>query len=186
VEILVVDIETAGFLYNEGTIVEMGIVGLDLESGERELLLDAVVREKQLTEQHLTDEEYTWIFQNSTLTPEMVRDAPPAGTTYRMARDIFSDPRYRGVTAYNKKFDLMYLRDRGFVIVGLPCPMLLATEVVRIPFPNGKCCKWPTVEQAYNFFFPDSEYVETHRAADDAMHEAQIVYELFKRGKYPL
>ena len=125
-----------------------------------------------------------WIFENSSLTPEMVRQAPPASEVFKQAQAIFSDPDYRGTTAYNKKFDLGLLRDRGLKIIGLPCLMLLSTPLVKMPFPNGKCCKWPKVEEAYQFFFPDRDYQEKHRGADDAMHEAEIAYELHKRGMF--
>ncbi len=183
-KVLVVDIETAGFLYNGGTIVEIGIVGLDLETGERTVLLDSLLKEVCLKDEHFHEEPLNWIFENSTLTPEMVREAPSAEEVFGQAQTLFNDPDYRGATAYNKKFDFGYLRDRGLEITGLPCPMLLSTDIVQMTFPNGKCCKWPKVEEAFRFFFPDSEYHETHRGADDAFHEAEIVYELHKRGMF--
>ena len=183
-KVLVIDIETAGFLYNGGTIVELGIVELDLEDGGRSIVLDSLLQEDMLTEEHFTDEQYNWIFENSTITPEMVREAPPAKEVFKRAQAIFRDPQYRGATAFNKKFDFTFLRDRGLEIEGLPCPMLLSTPLVGVPFANGKCCKWPKVEEAYRFFFPDREYVEAHRGADDAMHEAEIVYRLHTLGKF--
>jgi len=183
-KVLIVDIETAGFLYNGGTIIELGIVGLDLETGERTVLLDSVLQEDCLTKEHFTEEPNNWIFENSTLTPEMVQQAPPAEEVFKQAQALFNDDTYRGATAFNKTFDFSFLRDRGLFIEGLPCPMLLSTNLVRVPFANGKCCKWPKVEEAYNFFFPNQEYHEAHRGADDALHEAEIVFELHKRGVF--
>ena len=180
-KVLVVDIETAGFLYNGGTIVEIGIVGLDLETGERTILLDSLLQEPILKDEHFNEEPLNWVFENSALTPEMVREAPQAEEVFRRAQAIFDNRDYRGATAFNKQFDFSFLRDRGLVIKGLPCLMLLSTPLVKIPFPNGKCCKWPKVEEAYQFFFPGRSYREEHRGANDAMHEAEIVYELHKR-----
>jgi DNA polymerase-3 subunit epsilon len=180
----IVDIETAGFLHNGGAIVELGIVGLDLETGECTVLLDSALLETSIKDEHFTEGTYNWIFKNSTLTPEMVKEAPPAEEVFKQAQAIFNDPDYRGATAFNKAFDFSFLRDRGLFITGLPCPMLLSTELIKVPFPNGKCCKWPKVEEAYGFFFPDKDYRETHRGADDAMREAEIVYELHRRGLF--
>jgi hypothetical protein len=42
------------------------------------------------------------------------------------------------------------------------------------------------VEEAWEYFFPDNEYKEAHRALDDARHEALIVNELYKLGKFEI
>ncbi len=61
--------------------------------------------------------------------------------------------------------------------------MLVSTPICKCPNKNGRGgYKWPKVEEAYKHFFPESEYVELHRGADDAFHEADIVYELHKLG----
>ena len=63
--------------------------------------------------------------------------------------------------------------------------MLLATDVCKLPSRNGKPgYKWPSVEEAWKHFFPNTKYVEAHRGADDAKHEALIVYELYKMGLF--
>jgi hypothetical protein len=88
-----------------------------------------------------------------------------------------------GATAYNKGFDFSYLSDRGLSIRELECPMILSTDVCKLPSrPGYNQYKWPTVEQAYDHFFPGNQYQEAHRVFDDAMHEAQIVKELYERG----
>ena len=87
-------------------------------------------------------------------------------------------------TAYNKKFDFDFLRDRGLVIRDLPCPMILATDICKIPHANGYGNKWPKVQEAWDFFFPDTGYIEKHRGANDAEHEALIVHELHKLGVF--
>jgi DNA polymerase-3 subunit epsilon len=48
---------------------------------------------------------------------------------------------------------------------------------------NGS--KWAG-QEAYDFFFGKTDYIETHRGADDAFHEAEIVYELYKRGIFKI
>lgn len=45
---------------------------------------------------------------------------------------------------------------------------------------------WQKVEEAHLFFFGDVGYIEKHRGADDAFFEAEIVYELYKRGVFKI
>jgi DNA polymerase-3 subunit epsilon len=42
------------------------------------------------------------------------------------------------------------------------------------PNPGFRDAKWPKVEEAWEYFFPDTKYIEAHRALDDAQHEALI------------
>lgn len=182
-KILVLDIETTGFLDKGGSIVEIGIVELDLETGETEIVFDSLLREEILTEDHFK-EPFGWIFKNSDLTTEAVLAAPPAAEVFKQVQEIL-DSYPAGCTAYNKKFDFGYLRNRGLNVKDLPCPMLLSTDICKMRNPYGYSnYKWPKVEEAWAFFFPDQEYVEKHRGADDAVHEAKIVFELYKRGVF--
>ena len=63
--------------------------------------------------------------------------------------------------------------------------MLICTDVCKIQGKYGKY-KWPKVEEAWQHLFPEVDYVEKHRGADDAFHEAKIVHELIKMGKFNL
>lgn len=185
-KIAIVDLETTGFLQQKGLIVEIGVVGLNLNTGEIKTEFDSLINEPGLNTTH-TASPYGWIFQNSSLKYDQVCRAP------RLS-DIFSDiqailDRYpTGLTAYNTSFDLPFLRSRSFTFTALPCPMIAATPVVNLPpFPGKSSPKWPTVQETWNYLFgDDTGYVEAHRAADDARHEAKIVYELYKRGNYSL
>lgn len=184
-KILVLDIETTGFLNQGGSIVEIGIVELDLETGATEIILDTLLRENILTAKH-REEPLGWIFRNSNLTPEMVRDAPPEMDVFSHVQAIL-DSYPLGVTAFNKAFDFGFLKDRGLKIKELPCPMILSTPICKLPSRNGYGgYKWPSVEEAWKFFFPETEYNELHRGADDAVHEAKIVHELYKLGIFKI
>jgi DNA polymerase III epsilon subunit-like protein len=183
-EILIADIETTGFLNQGGSIVEVGIVSLDLDSGQVKTVFDSVCREPILTAKH-RNEPFGWIFKNSSLTVEEVKAAPAMEKLFSQIQDILNSYPL-GVTAYNKKFDFSFLKDRGFKIrKELPCPMLLATDVCKIPGKRGGY-KWPKVEEAWKHFFPSVPYIEQHRGADDAKHEAAIVYELYKMGVFKI
>ncbi len=180
--ILVLDIETTGFLKDDGSIVEIGIVELNLDTGEVTEIYDSVCREEMLRQRHRDG----WIFKNSSLTVEEVRNAPSFVKVKQEVQNIIN--RYPlGATAFNNKFDFDFLKNRGITFLReLPCPMKIATPICNIPFANGKGTKWPNVEEAYAHFFPDVEYKELHRGLDDAKHEAQIVYELYKMGHFKI
>jgi len=177
----VVDIETTGF-FPKGCIVEVGIASLDTETGEVTEVFDSVCHEDGMT----AKDRDAWIFDNSNLTVEMVRESPLL--TELLPELQFQFDSFDAVTAYNKSFDFTFLRDRGLVIEKeWPCPMKVATNVCKLPGRRRgrNDYKWPKVQEAWDFFFPNEPYVEAHRGCDDAMHEAKIVYALCLLGKMP-
>lgn len=182
-KILIIDIETTDFLQRGGKIVEIGMVELDLSNGEKKIIYDEVCYEKGVT---LQEVENSWIIKNSTLTVEAIRNSKPL---HQLASDIqdiinqYAD----GATAFNNTFDFGFLEHRGFSFPKkLPCPMKLSTDICKIPHPKTSGYKWPKVEEAHKFFFGDVGYIEQHRGADDAFHEADIVYQLYKMGIFKL
>ncbi len=179
--ILVVDIETTGFLNQDGKIVEIGMVLLNLNNGEVEPVYETLIRENGFGLNH-TRAPYGWIFQNSDLTADEVFDAPSLEDVRDEIQFLFDNHK---ATAFNKRFDFDFLRDRGFRINELPCPMIIATPITKLPSRNGyNSYKWPKVEEAWEHFFGNTGYIEAHRGMDDAAHEAKIVYELYKMGVF--
>lgn len=185
-KIAVIDIETTGFLNQGGSIVEIGIVELDLKNGEIKIVYDSLCRESILTAKH-KEEPFGWIFRNSDLTPEMVRYARPFEEVKKEVQNVINSYPL-GITAFNKRFDCDFLIDRGIEIKKeLPCPMILSTSICKLPNKNGYGgYKWPKVEEAFAHFFPDIQYTELHRGADDAKHEAMIVYKLYQLGIFKI
>lgn len=181
-KILVLDIETTGFLNNNGKIVEIGIVELDLSNGNVKTLFDKVMHERPITREEV---ENSWIVKNSSLTVEEIQNSKQL-VEYKPEIQEILNQYTDGCTAFNNTFDFGFLDSRGFYFPKkLACPMRISTNICKLPHRNGgRGYKWPTVEEAYKFFFGGmaEEYVELHRGADDAAHEAQIVYELFLRG----
>ena len=189
-KILILDIETTGFLNQGGSIVEIGIVDLDLDTGEINEVFNSCLREDILSAKH-REEPFGWIFKNSDLTIEEVREAPIAFEVLAVVQGILNTYSL-GCTAYNNTFDFGFLEDRGLKIKKLPCPMKLAAPVCKIPkkrrskSPTIKGFKSPNVEEAFHFFYPEINYVEKHRGLDDAKHEAMIVYKLYQMGVFKL
>ncbi|MNQ61466.1 hypothetical protein D3C85_757810 [compost metagenome] len=182
-KILILDLETTGFIDQGGKIVEVGIVELCLKTGNKKILFDQVTHEKGIT---LSEVENSWIVQNSTMTVDAIRNSKPLHELQSEIQNIL-DEYPEGCTAFNNAFDFGFMCSRGFVFPKkLACPMKLSTDVCKIPSPIGSGYKWPKVQEAYDFFFGKTDYIETHRGADDAFHEADIVLELYKRGIFKL
>lgn len=181
-KILIIDIETTGFTPKTGKIVEIGIVELDLSNGNKRIIFDEVTHETGIT---LEEVQSSWIVANSTLTVEMIRQSTKLDKLKPRIQQII-DSYPDGATAFNNVFDFRFMEDRGFVFPKkLACPMKLSTSICKLPGSRGDY-KWPKVPEAYEFFFGNTGYIETHRGADDAFHEADIVYELYKRGVFTL
>jgi len=183
-KILILDIETTHFLQKGGKIVEIGIVELDLTNGEKKIVFDEVCHETGITKKEV---ENAWIIANSDLTIEDIRHSRNLEKIREEVQNII-DQYPIGATAFNNAFDFGFLEDRNFTFPKkLGCPMKLSTNICKIPNKNGyKGFKWPSVEEAFDFFFGENDYVEKHRGADDAMHEADIVFELYKRGIFKI
>lgn len=181
-KILIIDIETTGFSPTKNKIVEIGIVELDLRNGNIKELFNQFICDLPMTMKEITE---SWIIKNSDIAVFDILNASSLKDYFNKIQTIFSNYPL-GITAYNNSFDLGFLKVRGFKWhKTLPCPMELSTDICRI---RGKRngYKLPTVKEAYNYFYPGSNYIEKHRGADDARHEAEIVYKLFKLGVFKI
>lgn len=182
-EILIIDLETTNFLNKNGKIVEIGIVKLDLDTGEKSIIFDHVMHERPITKKEV---EESWIVNNSDLTVEEIQHSKTV-KHYQPQIQFILDKYPLGCTAFNNAFDFGFMEDRGFKFPKkLPCPMLVSTPILKLPGRFGKDYKWPKVQEAYDYFFGKTDYIEKHRGADDALHEAEIVYELYLRGVFKI
>lgn len=175
--IIVLDIETTALKPSAGIICEIGLCFLNLKSGNVDRIFDTICQEKKYIDNN------AWIFNNSNLTFDDVKGAPFLDDFKGVLQDLFNLE--HPVTAFNQSFDFGFLEARGLEIPNkFWDPMLKLTNILKIPGYYGKY-KWPNVQEAWNFFFKDSDYVEKHRALDDAIHEARIIYETYKLLKKP-
>ena len=179
-KILVLDIETTGYT-PKNKIVEIGIVSLDLLNGNIETLFDELIHEDGLI---LIELENSWIIENSDMKVEDICKAKNLQHYFEQIQKIINE-HMLGMTAFSKLFDFAFFHDRGFEIpVELRDPMKASRDIVKALDKNGRI-KYPTAEEAYRYFYPGGEdYIEKHRGADDAKHEAKIVYALYKMGKF--
>ena len=146
--LLVLDIETTNFFNKGGKIVEIGIASLNLNTFEILPIFDKVVREEGLSIED-SEDPHGWIFKNSTLTFDECLNAELLGYHIFLLNLLFQ--KYP-VTAYNKKFDFTFLRDRGIKIpYECPDPMEQATPFLKLPPTQrmkyaghgDQCCSWP-------------------------------------------
>ena len=180
-KILIIDIETTGFLEQGGKIVEVGMVELNLTNGKSKVVFNEVCHEGILSREEI---ESSWIVINGYMSADEILNSNDLGY-HKSWIQAKIDAYPNGATAYNNGFDFGFLESRGFTFPKkLPCPMILATEICKLPSQKGFGYKWPKVQECYDFFFPESGYIELHRGGDDALHEAQIVYELYKLGVF--
>ena len=187
--ILVLDIETTGFLDKGGKIIEIGIVDLDLSTGKVIPLFDKVCHERPITRKEVED---SWIVKNSTLTVEDIQISRQLKEYSKEIQDILTAYPL-GCTAYNNAFDFGFLENRGFIFPKkLACPMILSINEVKAPFKknsfrgNSQKYKYPNFQEAWDHFFGKTGYIEAHRGLDDAMHEAKLVFELYKKGIFKI
>lgn len=180
-KILILDIETTGFLQNGGKIVEIGIVSLNLQSGEITPLFGEVTHEKGITKEEV---EISWIVKNSSLTTEMVRHSTRLDKLQPKIQEIINAYPL-GCTAYNNAFDFGFLESRGFTFPKkLADPMKLLTPILKIPKRGGFGYKWPSVEESVALYLGKNEYKEEHRGLQDAIDEAEIVWKLYREGLF--
>lgn len=188
--ILIIDIETTDFLNRGGKIIEVGIVSLDLNTGFRRILFNEMVYEKGITKEEC---ENSWIVKNTDITVESIRRGLKFDKALPIIQKII-DAFPNGVTAFNIDFDVEFLKKSGVKFNNLlPCIMKTACGYLKIPPTEkmkkagfGNKFKNPNAQEAFDMLFPDTEYTEKHRGADDAFHEAAILYELYKKGEFKL
>lgn len=179
-KILVLDIETTGFDHRRDCILELGMVELDLTTGEVKELFDERFKEAHLSARH----HNAWIFANGFMDHDDVRGALSLNNYKGEIQQILD--RYRNrITAWNRPFDIDFLKSRGFDFgKDIPDPMRESTKYFRLTKRNGSCCKWPTAQEAWDKLFPEIVKIEKHRGLDDAVMEARIIYQLVNRGVY--
>jgi hypothetical protein len=61
--------------------------------------------------------------------------------------------------------------------------MEAAKNVCKIIKQNGEY-KNPNFQEAWDYFFPGSNYTEKHRALDDALHEAMVLFKIYQMGGF--
>jgi hypothetical protein len=179
-EILVLDIECGNidpriaFRVDNDVICELGIVKLDLETGTTEVLLDETCKE---TNNCHPD---SWIFHNSSLTHVEVQNSTDLSLMSCTIQEFFNQ---YPVTSWNQNYDFPRLehQSRGLTIHKKYWdPMIELTDYLKLPKTSGIGNKWPKLAEAYEFMFGDPS-PRSHRALEDALDAADVIYQAIKR-----
>ena len=143
-KILILDIETTGFSSTKNKIVEIGIVDLDIETGEKNIIFDMVFN-PQIPEEEI---ESAWIVEKGYMTTEEILNGADIREHLLEIQEII-DSYPNGSTAFNNSFDFRFLESVGFFFQNkLECPMILSTPICKLPNKNGRNgYKWPSVEK---------------------------------------
>ena len=177
-DIIVLDIETTGLNPRVDLILELGMVILNLDTGQIIEVFDKVFKDPKLTAKH----RKAWIFENGFMEIDEVRNAEPISTYMDKIQSIM-EPFKGRITAWNREFDSAFLYNYGFDLgPDMICPMKTSVDYFKIEGNYGY--KWPKAQEAWDILFPDTPKLEEHRGLDDSKMEAKIIFELYKRGVY--
>jgi DNA polymerase-3 subunit epsilon len=178
-KIIIGDTETTAFTPKTGFLVELGLVSLDLDTGEVVTLFDKLFKNPELGWEHRD----SWIFKMGYIDINDVRKAEPLSAYTSEIQSILDEHKY--FAAWNVDFDLRFIKAEGLIVPNpLPCPMKTSAKWFDLPYKSGRGRgKFASVDEAWiKLFGEDTGYEEIHRGADDAVHEAKIMYELYKQG----
>ena len=184
--VFVLDTETTGLCgYPRDRVVDIAICKVNFDTAKIEEVYSSVVGHD--VDKWDIDQKNAWIFQNTDLKLEDVKNAPPLEEIASDVQDILKG---NVVTSYNVGFDFRKFLNYNPWKLGLhshigPCIMLAATDICKIPG-YGEDYKWPKLQEAYDLITVDDPVGikgrQTHRALSDAVMASWILLELAAMG----
>lgn len=177
--IIVIDIKITNYSSQNEKIIDIGIVKLDLNSGKITPAYKSLMREPLADYSHFQSKNES---KKSDMSSDQLMNCPSLEDQRPIIQyllDLYE------ATAYNKGSLFRFLKDRGFKIKELPCPMLLATRITNSESDlHSGTPQWQTLESVWRYFVGENDYIESYKAIDQASYVAQIVYELYKLNKF--
>lgn len=180
-KIAIIILKTISIFDKQGVVVEVGIVSLDLSTGEIVHEFGSVVKADNFNESYKKSSS----FKSSTLTFENINSAPSFDKKILEITHAVNKPEIIGVTGFDTDFD--FLRESG-VIINAPivaCIRKEAQSIIKTPSKRRGGFKKPSLMEAFQYFFKDKKYVCEHRASKDAEDVALIAYEMYKKTNKP-
>jgi len=172
--LLVIDCEADSKYPERAEILEIGMVLLDLSTGEIQRLFEEIIKPRREISQN------SWIFYNSSLRYE---DVINLGVNIdRCRNEIQNILDTYPATAYNQSYDFTLLGQYEFEIP-YKCSdlMYFATDILKIPYNQWKY-KWPSVQECLHFARMNE--IEPHRALRDAELEAELIYFFMEKHNF--
>ncbi|MCQ2070075.1 MAG: 3'-5' exonuclease [archaeon] len=173
---LVVDIGICEVSLSKGTVKDVysAIVGYDTDSWTQEM-------------------EESWIFENTDLTVDQVRNGVPFSQVRKEVRDVIKG---RWLTTYNVQYDLdKFLYRFPWNVKGLFNEvrdiMFSAKDVCKLKSPlyGVKEYRYPKLDYAYKTILKGEDPagingVQDHRALSDARVASHLMIKMFNDGQY--
>ena len=189
-EIYVLDTETTGLKgAPEDCVVDIGIARVNLESGEvREAYSSVLGYDVDRWNEY---RRTAWIFENTDMSLDMVRAAPPAEDVIADVRKLLKG---KNVTSYNVAYDM------GKFLYKAPWSMrrvfdeandimLAAKDVCKLPSQYyGRDYRYPKLDYAYETIVEgdpaEIHGTQNHRAYSDAVMASYVMIQLYRDGQY--
>ena len=184
-KIAIIDIETTGFNRHLDSILEIGIVELDTKTGKMKTLFNSLVRDSNFDISRHLDNNFV---KNSGIDITEIINSISIKECEKDLQLIFDN--YR-CAAYNSPFDFGWLESRGFSI---PMKLMDVMRFCRKIFPTCGSFKFQEVyryvnnllKKGNNQYLTRSEYINNHRAIDDAICEAELLFYLINELRFVL
>jgi len=189
-EIYVLDTETTGL---DGApkdlVVDVGITKVSLRKGTVEDVYSSVLGYDvdEWDDYHRT----AWIFENTDMSLEMVREAPPAMKVIDDVRRILKG---KYVTSYNVAYDMKkFLYQEPWNLRGTFTEvfdiMLAAKDVCKLPSQYyGREYRYPKLDYAYSTIVEGDPAningTQNHRALSDAQMASYLMIQMFRDKTY--
>lgn len=189
--VYVLDTETTGLDGSpDDFVVEIAICKVNLNTLKVEHLYSSVLGYNVEEWEHW--QRNAWIFSNSDITLEQIKNAKPHKQVIKEVQQILKS---KIVTSYNVEFDFYKFLSRDpwniqdYVKKIANCLMIAATNPCGIPFYDYygqiKSFKWPSLNEAYSILVEGDPAlingVQSHRARDDTLMASYVLIELYKR-----
>ena len=169
-------------------VVEIGIVGLDVDKGKVWDVYSCIVGYDVSSWDSF--HKNAWVFEHTGLKIDDVRHGRPQSSVSDVLKSILTG---KNVTAYNTSFDFnrfLYREPWGLYqsFIEFPDIMCVAADVCKLPSNLGGY-RSPKLEYAYEFLCSgDPAEIcgkQDHRAQSDARVAAYVLLAMISMGKYP-
>lgn len=158
----VLDLETTGLMgHPQDLILEVALAKI------HKLTHQTIALQTDIVYQDIKDQrvKHCWVVNNNIISLNEIEKGEVLEKVLEKTKKFIGEADY---TTYNVEFDYFkFLKYFGFKYPKF-CLMERACKVLKLPNEYGyDNYKWPTLQEAFNYFAPEQIRTQTHRALDD-------------------